>query len=133
MQYQQIQLDYRTTLDEKEELISDRDYYKSKLQRLNHQMSFILSNTVKTHVSQSEQIDQPKPIVDIDALLTENKYLHERITQLQVEKEIVKRTLTKYKVCMSFTVCCLYLISLLLIFFTKHILKIQLVYYCFFL
>lgn len=45
-----------------------------------------------------KEIDPPKPIVDIDALVTENKYLHERITQLQVEKEIVKRTLTKYKV-----------------------------------
>lgn len=78
-------------------MISDRDYYKSKVQRLNHQISFILSNRVKT-----QEIDQPKPIVDIDALLTENKYLHERITQLQVEKEIVKRTLTKYKV---FNIC----------------------------
>ncbi|XP_046978240.1 coiled-coil domain-containing protein 149 [Vanessa cardui] len=93
--YQQIQLDYRATLDEKEELVSDRDYYKSKVQRLNHQISYILSNRVKM---QTDEQDTPKPIVDIDALITENKYLHERITQLQVEKEIVKRTLTKYKI-----------------------------------
>ncbi|CAH2084715.1 unnamed protein product [Euphydryas editha] len=91
--YQQMQLDYRATLDEKEELVSDRDYYKSKVQRLNHQMSYILSNRVNTQKDEQS----PKPIVDIDALLTENKYLHERITQLQVEKEICKRTLTKYK------------------------------------
>ncbi|XP_052741106.1 coiled-coil domain-containing protein 149 [Bicyclus anynana] len=91
--YQQIQLDYRATIDDKEELVSDRDYYKNKVQRLNHQISFILTNRTK---SQTEN-DTPKPIVDIDAVLTENKYLHERITQLQVEKEIVKRTLTKYK------------------------------------
>ncbi|XP_045769610.1 coiled-coil domain-containing protein 149 [Maniola jurtina] len=91
--YQQIQLDYRATLDDKEELVSDRDYYKNKVQRLNHQISFILTNRTK---SQTEN-DSPKPIVDIDAVLNENKYLHERITQLEVEKEIVKRTLTKYK------------------------------------
>nr|XP_021197211.2 coiled-coil domain-containing protein 149 [Helicoverpa armigera] len=93
--YQQIQLDYRATLDEKEELVSDRDYYKNKVQRLSHQISYILSNRAK--IQDTNEIDPPKPIVDIDALVTENKYLHERITQLQVEKEIVKRTLTKYK------------------------------------
>ncbi|CAG5028400.1 unnamed protein product [Parnassius apollo] len=92
--YQQLKLDYRTTLDEKEELVADRDYYKSKVSRLNHQISYILSNKLKT---QQDSEDPPKPIIDIDALVTENKYLHERITQLQVEKEIVKRTLTKYK------------------------------------
>ncbi|CAK1585364.1 unnamed protein product [Parnassius mnemosyne] len=92
--YQQLKLDYRTTLDEKEELVADRDYYKSKVHRLNHQISYVLSNKIK---SQQDSEDPPKPIIDIDALVTENKYLHERITQLQVEKEIIKRTLTKYK------------------------------------
>nr|XP_032516844.1 coiled-coil domain-containing protein 149-A [Danaus plexippus plexippus] len=86
--YRQIQLDYRTTLDEKEELVSDRDYYKNKVQRL---ISQIFNNSAKTNSENST------PFVDVDTLLTENKYLHERITQLQVEKEIVKRTLTKYK------------------------------------
>ncbi|XP_059057214.1 coiled-coil domain-containing protein 149 [Achroia grisella] len=93
--YQQLQLDYRATLDEKEELVADRDYYKNKVQRLNQQISYILSNRVKPN--SDREIDIPKPIIDIDALVTENKYLHERITQLQVEKEIIKRTLTKYK------------------------------------
>ncbi|XP_063363003.1 coiled-coil domain-containing protein 149 [Cydia amplana] len=91
--YQQIHLDYRATLDEKEELVADRDYYKNKVQRLNHQISFILANRVKSQQDNSA----PKPVVDLDALVMENKYLHERITQLQVEKEIIKRTLTKYK------------------------------------
>lgn len=101
MQYQQLQLDYRATLDEKEELVSDRDYYKNKVQRLNQQISYILSNRIKTQTTDNDHdssVDPPKPIIDIDALVTENKYLHERITQLQVEKEIIKRTLTKYKV-----------------------------------
>lgn len=93
-------LDYRATLDEKEELVSDRDYYKNKVQRLNQQIGYILSTRTK---SQSiEEVDPPKPIVDIDALINENKYLNERITQLQVEKEIIKRTLNKYKVLITF-------------------------------
>ncbi|XP_060801501.1 coiled-coil domain-containing protein 149 isoform X2 [Amyelois transitella] len=96
--YQQLQLDYRATLDEKEELISDRDYYKNKVQRLNQQISYILSNRVKAQNTDNDSnINPPKPLVDIDALIMENKYLHERITQLEVEKEIIKRTLTKYK------------------------------------
>ncbi|KAG6448861.1 hypothetical protein O3G_MSEX005724 [Manduca sexta] len=94
--YQQIQLDYRATLDEKEELVSDRDYYKNKVQRLNHQISYILTNRGRMIQSDGD-VDPPKPIIDIDALTTENKYLHERITQLQVEKEILKQTLNKYK------------------------------------
>lgn len=93
-QQQQLQLDYRALLDEKEELSADRDYYKGKVQRLNHQLSYI----VTSRASKGEGEDPPKPIVDIDGLVTENKYLHERITQLQVEKEIIKRTLSKYKV-----------------------------------
>ncbi|KAM3965013.1 coiled-coil domain-containing protein 149 [Aphomia sociella] len=93
--YQQLQLDYRSTLDEKEELVSDRDYYKNKVQRLNQQISYILSNRIKA--PSDREMDPPKPIIDIDALVTENKYLHERITQLEVAKEIIKRTLTKYK------------------------------------
>ncbi|CAG4930088.1 unnamed protein product [Colias eurytheme] len=93
--YKQIQMDYRATLDEKEELVSDRDYYKTKVQRLNHQISFLLTNRIKN--SSDGDDNSPKPIVDIDAMVMENKYLNERIAQLQIEKELVKRTLTKYK------------------------------------
>ncbi|CAH4033806.1 coiled-coil domain-containing protein 149 [Pieris brassicae] len=89
----QMQMDYRATLDEKDELVSDRDYYKNKVQRLNHQISFLLTNRMKP----SSDSNMAKPVVDIDALVMENKYLHESITQLQVEKEIMKQTLNKYK------------------------------------
>ncbi|CAK1555339.1 unnamed protein product [Leptosia nina] len=88
----QVQMDYRAALDEKEELMSDRNYYKSKVQQLNHQISFLLTNRGK-ELAESNG----KSLLDIDALVMENKYLHETITQLQVEKEIVKRALTKYK------------------------------------
>lgn len=88
-------------MDEKEELVSDRDYYKNKVQRLNHQISYILANRVKSQQADKDS-NAPNPVVDLDALVMENKYLHERINQLQVEKEIIKRTLTKYKVCENF-------------------------------
>ncbi|XP_004932656.1 coiled-coil domain-containing protein 149 isoform X1 [Bombyx mori] len=94
--YQQIQLDYRATLDEKEELVSDRDYYKNKVQRLNHQISYLLSNRSNLPTGEGESA-APSPIVDIEALIAENKYLHERITQLQIENELIKRNLSKYK------------------------------------
>lgn len=89
-----MQLDYRATLDEKEELASDRDYYKSKVMRLNHQISAILNRSKASE----DGNEAPKPIIDVDTVVNENKYLHERVTQLQVEKEIVKRNLAKYKV-----------------------------------
>lgn len=58
-------------------------------------MSLILSN-------QHKQVDNikevSKPNINLHSVVTENKYLQERITQLQVEKEIIKRNLTKYKV-----------------------------------
>ncbi|XP_050679154.1 coiled-coil domain-containing protein 149 isoform X1 [Leptidea sinapis] len=90
--YRQIQMDYRATLDEKEELVLDRDYYKNKVQKLNHQIGFLLAN--KMNNSGDGDV---KPMVDFNTLVTENKYLNERVTQLQVEKEILKRNFNKLK------------------------------------
>ncbi|KOB52351.1 Uncharacterized protein OBRU01_26052, partial [Operophtera brumata] len=87
-------LDYRATLDEKEELVSDRDYYKNKVQRLNQQIGYILSNRTKSQ--STEEVDPPQPIVDIDALITENKYLNERITQLQTLLDNRSKNYSKY-------------------------------------
>lgn len=77
--------------------MSDRDYYKNKVQRLNHQISYLLSNRSNLPTGEGESA-APSPIVDIEALIAENKYLHERITQLQIENELIKRNLSKYKV-----------------------------------
>ncbi|XP_050679155.1 coiled-coil domain-containing protein 149 isoform X2 [Leptidea sinapis] len=92
LEYRQIQMDYRATLDEKEELVLDRDYYKNKVQKLNHQIGFLLAN--KMNNSGDGDV---KPMVDFNTLVTENKYLNERVTQLQVEKEILKRNFNKLK------------------------------------
>lgn len=49
-------------LDEKEELVTERDAYRTKYDRLNTELNYILRG-------------DEKRIVDIDALSMENKYV----------------------------------------------------------
>jgi hypothetical protein len=53
--------DLQTVLDEKEELITERDAYKCKVHRLNHELNAVLKG-------------DNKKLVDIDALVMENRY-----------------------------------------------------------
>ncbi|XP_054003587.1 coiled-coil domain-containing protein 149 isoform X1 [Hylaeus anthracinus] len=78
----QLQTDLQTVLDEKHELETERDAFKCKAHRLNHELSKALSAT--------------KP-VDLDALINENRYLQERLQQLLEEKELARQSLSKYK------------------------------------
>jgi len=56
----QLERDLQTVLDEKEELITERDVYKTKYDRLNQELNYILKG------------DENR-VVDIDALIMENK------------------------------------------------------------
>ncbi|XP_018056234.1 PREDICTED: coiled-coil domain-containing protein 149 isoform X2 [Atta colombica] len=78
----QLQTDLQTVLDEKHELKMERDAFKCKAHRLNHELSKALNAT--------------KPI-DLDALINENRYLQERLQQLLEEKELTRQSLSKYK------------------------------------
>lgn len=78
----QLQTDLQTVLDEKHELEMERDAFKCKAHRLNHELSKALSAS--------------KP-VDLDALINENRYLQERLQQLLEEKELTRQSLSKYK------------------------------------
>ncbi|XP_025075231.1 coiled-coil domain-containing protein 149 isoform X2 [Pogonomyrmex barbatus] len=78
----QLQTDLQTVLDEKHELEMERDAFKCKAHRLNHELSKALNAT--------------KP-VDLDALINENRYLQERQQQLLEEKELARQSLSKYK------------------------------------
>ncbi|XP_015589543.1 coiled-coil domain-containing protein 149 isoform X2 [Cephus cinctus] len=78
----QLQTDLQTLLDEKHELEIERDAFKCKAHRLNHELSKALSAS--------------KP-VDLDALINENRYLQERLQQLLEEKELARQSLSKYK------------------------------------
>ncbi|XP_011500168.1 PREDICTED: coiled-coil domain-containing protein 149 [Ceratosolen solmsi marchali] len=78
----QLKLDLQAVLDEKQELEVEKDVFKCKAHRLNHELSMALS--------------APKP-VDVDALIIENRYLQERLQQLLEEKELVQQSVQKYK------------------------------------
>ena len=70
--------------DEKEELETERDAYKTKHQRLNSELNFVLKG-------------DEKRIVDIDTLVMENKYLKDRYKQADEEKTAALATVSKYK------------------------------------
>ncbi|KAF7406213.1 hypothetical protein HZH68_005582 [Vespula germanica] len=78
----QLQIDLQTVLDEKHELEIERDAFKCKAHRLNHELS--------------KALNASKPM-DVDALINENRYLQERLQQLIEEKELARQSLSKYK------------------------------------
>ncbi|XP_016952190.1 coiled-coil domain-containing protein 149 [Drosophila biarmipes] len=82
----QLAFDLKAVIDEKEELITERDAYKCKAHRLNHEL-FVALRAKKTH---------PR-LLDIDGVLLENKYLHERVKIQDSELELTKQSISKYK------------------------------------
>uniref|UniRef100_A0A1B6GJD2 Coiled-coil domain-containing protein 149 n=1 Tax=Cuerna arida TaxID=1464854 RepID=A0A1B6GJD2_9HEMI len=80
----QLEADLRGVLDEKQELITERESYLCKLARLNHQLNVLLKSDTSR-------------LIDIDAIVMDNKYLQEQIQQLQAEKELAHQALLKYK------------------------------------
>ncbi|XP_011176514.2 coiled-coil domain-containing protein 149-B isoform X1 [Zeugodacus cucurbitae] len=82
----QLAFDLKNLIDEKEDIISERDAYKCKAHRLNH----ALLNALKANTA------HPK-LLDIDGILLENKYLHERLKNFECELDITKQSVTKYK------------------------------------
>ncbi|KAL4231693.1 hypothetical protein ACF0H5_009271 [Mactra antiquata] len=83
-QYLQLERDLQTVLDEKEELVTERDVYKTKYERLNQELNYILKG------------DENR-VVDIDALVMENKYLQDRLKQMEEEKCMAMAAVSKYK------------------------------------
>ncbi|XP_015911626.1 coiled-coil domain-containing protein 149 [Parasteatoda tepidariorum] len=80
----QLTQDLESVFDEKEELVTARDQYRHKFERLNQQMNYVLRG------------DQKRPI-DIDGVLMENRYLIERIKQVEEEKTVTSAALEKCK------------------------------------
>ncbi|CAJ1052316.1 coiled-coil domain-containing protein 149-like isoform X2 [Xyrichtys novacula] len=74
----------KSLTDELQDVRAERDVFQQKAHRLNVEMNHIVGN-------------DDKRMVDIDALCMENRYLHERIGQLQEEINLLKKNLTKYK------------------------------------
>ncbi|KAM7362251.1 uncharacterized protein ACRADG_013034 isoform 1-T2 [Cochliomyia hominivorax] len=82
----QLAFDLKAVIDEKEELTNERDAYKCKAHRLNHELLVALK-AKDTH---------PK-FLDIDSIILENKYLNERLKNIEKEVELTKHSLSKYK------------------------------------
>lgn len=60
-QYQQLKLDFSLLLDDKQELITERDGFRNKIRRLNYELSASLN------------ANKNQQILDIDCILLENK------------------------------------------------------------
>lgn len=58
-----MRTDLQAVLDEKEELVTERDAYKCKVHRLNHELNALLKG-------------DSKKLVDVDSLVMENRYCH---------------------------------------------------------
>lgn len=81
-----LERDLQAVLDEKEELVRSSDAYRHKVDRLNLQLNLALRGEGPDYVP-----------VDVDALITENRYMQERIQLLQEEKTLLLTSLNKYK------------------------------------
>uniref|UniRef100_A0A1I8JDQ6 Coiled-coil domain-containing protein 85C n=1 Tax=Macrostomum lignano TaxID=282301 RepID=A0A1I8JDQ6_9PLAT len=80
----QLQADLRTLLDEKEELVVERDALRGKYDRVNCELNYILKG------------DAGK-ILDIDAVVMENRYLQERLNHMEEERAMAYQAVSKYK------------------------------------
>ncbi|KAL7976390.1 hypothetical protein Chor_015454 [Crotalus horridus] len=83
-QIETLQLDLQATLDELQDVKEERYFYQDKSDKLNQELNYVLGG----HVDR---------IIDIDALCMENRYLHERLRQVQEEVNILKSNIVKYK------------------------------------
>lgn len=82
----QLEIDLQSVLDEKEELVTERDAYKCKVHRLNHEFSVFLKGD--NHA-----------VIDLDSLIMENRFLQEHLQQAQEENKLAYQTISRYKVC----------------------------------
>ncbi|KAJ7326979.1 hypothetical protein JRQ81_016738 [Phrynocephalus forsythii] len=83
-QIEALQHDLQAALDELQDVKQERSFYQDKSERLNQELNHVLGG----HVNR---------IIDIDALCMENRYLHERLKQMQEEVNILKSNIVKYK------------------------------------
>ncbi|XP_077444167.1 coiled-coil domain-containing protein 149-like isoform X2 [Stigmatopora argus] len=74
----------KALVDELHDVKAERDGYRDKAERLNVELNQVLGN-------------RGSRIVDLDALCMENRYLQERLTQLQKEVNLLKSNIMKYK------------------------------------
>ncbi|CAM5141636.1 unnamed protein product [Natator depressus] len=83
-QIETLEHDLQATLDELQDVKEERCSYQDKADRLNQELNHILGG-------------HENRIIDVDALCMENRYLQERLKQLQEEVNLLKSNIAKYK------------------------------------
>ncbi|RXG53601.1 Coiled-coil domain-containing protein, partial [Armadillidium vulgare] len=90
--------DLRCLLEEREELVKERDEIRHKWHRLNHVLNKILVPSFSlTENSDKVKLRKNRRIVDLDAIIAENRYLQQRLKQVLEEKALVVSNASKYK------------------------------------
>ncbi|XP_018421062.1 PREDICTED: coiled-coil domain-containing protein 149 isoform X2 [Nanorana parkeri] len=83
-QFEGLEHDLRAALDELQDVKQERSCFQDKADRLNQELNHVLGG-------------HEKRIIDVDALCMENRYLQERLKQLQAEVNLQKSNIVKYK------------------------------------
>ncbi|KAM3589935.1 uncharacterized protein V6R79_000263 [Siganus canaliculatus] len=84
LQMEEMEHNMKAVTDELQDVKSERNVFREKVYRLNVELNHVLGN----HEAR---------IIDVDALCMENRYLHERFSQLQEEVNLLKSNIMKYK------------------------------------
>ncbi|XP_040038621.2 coiled-coil domain-containing protein 149-A isoform X2 [Gasterosteus aculeatus] len=84
LQMEEMEHNLKAVTDELQDVKSERSVFREKAHRLNVELNHVLGN-------------REARIIDVDALCMENRYLHERFSQLQEEVNLLKSNIMKYK------------------------------------
>ncbi|XP_041842562.1 coiled-coil domain-containing protein 149-A isoform X2 [Melanotaenia boesemani] len=84
LQMEEMEHAIKALTDELQDVKAERSVFREKSDRLNVELNHILGN-------------HDTRIIDVDALCMENRYLHDRLTQLQEEVNLLKSNIMKYK------------------------------------
>ncbi|XP_029944014.1 coiled-coil domain-containing protein 149-A [Salarias fasciatus] len=84
LQIEEMEHNVKALTDELQDVKAERNVFREKADRLNVELNHILGN----HEAR---------IIDVDALCMENRYLHDRFSQLQEEVNLLKSNIMKYK------------------------------------
>ncbi|MGH0148292.1 UNVERIFIED_CONTAM: hypothetical protein FKN15_055129 [Acipenser sinensis] len=87
-QNEQLEHDLQASVDELQDVKAERSFYQDKANRLNLELSHVLGG-------------HENRIIDVDALCMENRYLHERLKQVEEEVNLLKTNVVKYKELLS--------------------------------
>ncbi|XP_029311287.1 coiled-coil domain-containing protein 149-A isoform X2 [Cottoperca gobio] len=84
LQMEEMEHNMKAVTDELQDVKAERSVFREKTYRLNVELNHVLGN-------------REARIIDVDALCMENKYLHERFSQVQEEVNLLKSNIMKYK------------------------------------